>query len=157
MMRASGARFHVVGTGLGVQDALDLDEPPTATGWLPIEAYPEAILQFDVGIVPLAEHPFNEAKSWLKGLEFAALGVPFVASSTGPYRELMREGVGTVALDPADWYGALSLLATDPVLREETALQGQERAARWTIEANTHRWLEAWEQAVENRSERAAA
>ena len=38
-----------------------------------------AIDNITVGMVPLALTPFNQAKSYIKGLEFAARGVPFVA------------------------------------------------------------------------------
>jgi len=49
--------------------------------------YP-SLLDFQIGLVPLRITPFNEAKSDLKGLEYAACGIPFVASPSGVYRDL---------------------------------------------------------------------
>lgn len=147
-LRAAGASFAVVGTGKGVRDRLGLAEPPLAAGWVPIERYPEAVAQFDVGIVPLELTAFNEAKSWLKGLEMAALGVPFVASPTGPYRELAREGAGLCASKPREWEAVLRRLAGDVTWQAAMADVGRDVARRWTIEGNCERWLEAWGQAV---------
>ena len=41
----------------------------------PLE-YPDNVAGFDIGIVPLADVPFNHAKSWIKGLEYAAARYP---------------------------------------------------------------------------------
>jgi len=145
---APGARVAVVGTGKGVRDALGVSDVPVACGWRPLFDYPDALAQFDVGIVPLELTPFNEAKSWLKGLEFAAVGVPFVASPTQQYQALAAEGAGLLAATPAQWEGALKALLRDADRRAEVAAAGREVAERWTVEANAWRWLEAWETAV---------
>jgi hypothetical protein len=43
-----------------------------------------------VGLVPLTRGPFNEAKSYLKGLEYAAAGIPFIATPTEEYQVAVR-------------------------------------------------------------------
>jgi hypothetical protein len=61
-------------------------------------------IKFDVGIVPLTNIPFNHAKSYIKGLEYAAAGVPFVCSWSPQYEELTKEhGIGVLASKPADY------------------------------------------------------
>lgn len=147
-VRSAGASFAVVGTGKGVRERLGLVEQPLAAGWVPIERYPEAVAQFDVGIVPLELTAFNEAKSWLKGLEMAALGVPFVASPTGPYVDLARQGAGVVAAKPKEWESMVRRLVMLPELCAEHGVAGREVARRWTVEGNCERWLDAWSQAV---------
>jgi len=151
-IRSTGAHFAVIGTGQGVQRALGLPEPPRASGWRPIDEYHEALGQLDVGVVPLALTAFNEAKSWLKGLEMAAVGVPFVASSTGPYRQLEALGAGTVAGKPRRWEAELKGLLSSAVYRGEMADQGREAARRLTIEGNCGRWWDAWASVVNARS-----
>lgn len=154
----SDARFVVVGTGKGVASRLSLAQEPEATGWVPIEAYPEALALLDVGIVPLALTEFNEAKSYLKGLEMAAVGVPFVASPTGEYRRLSLDGIGWVAESPAEWAIFVEQLARDRAHREALAEAGRELVrTEHTVEGNAWRWLEAWESARELANERAAA
>lgn len=140
----TGARFAVVGTGKGVRKALGLVEAPSACGWVDIEDYPLALAQLDVGVVPLALSPFNEAKSWLKGLELSAVGVPFVASPTGPYRELVGLGAGVLANRAREWEGALKRLITDHGWRAELAGRGRDTVAGLTIEGGCGRWWDAW-------------
>ena len=64
----------------------------------------------DIGLVPLEPGVFNECKSHLKGMEYAACGIPCIATPTGPYREWVEEGVnGFLAAKPRDWFEALDL------------------------------------------------
>jgi len=141
---ATGANMAVVGTGKGVKGALGLSQVPLACGWRSLQDYPDAVAQFDVGIVPLNPSPFNEAKSWLKGLEMASVGVPFIASPTQQYRALTSLGAGMLAESPRQWEGMLKRLLRDVGWREEVAARGREVAATLTVEANAWRWLEAW-------------
>lgn len=61
-------------------------------------------IKFDVGIVPLTDVAFNHAKSYIKGLEYAAAGVPFVCSWSPQYEELTKKhGIGVLASKPADY------------------------------------------------------
>jgi glycosyltransferase involved in cell wall biosynthesis len=154
----NGATFHVVGTGKGVAVALGLpDGQVQGCGWLPIDDYPAAYASLDVAVVPLADNPFNQAKSWLKGIEAAALGVPFVASPTVPYLDLAEKGAGLIAYEPFDWERYLVMLTNDPHWRQEIAGRGREAAKAWTVEGNAWRWAEAWERASMIRREKAAA
>jgi glycosyltransferase involved in cell wall biosynthesis len=141
---STGATFAVIGTGTGVRQALSLREPPLACGWRPIDQYPNAVAQLDVGIVPLELTPFNEAKSWLKGLEMAALGVPFVASPTGPYRSLAALGPGLLADSPKAWKGTVGELIRNAEFRANVAGQGRWTAAGLTIEGHCGEWWDAW-------------
>lgn len=140
------ARFAVVGDGKYVPYAMGLgpmDAP--ASGFVPIDVYPEYMAQFDVGIVPLELNPFNQAKSWLKGLEFASLGVPFVASPTKEYESLTSMGAGRLATRPRHWYSALHSLVANPLIRAEAAERGAHAVRSLTYENNAERWWQAWE------------
>lgn len=83
---------------------IDFDE------WLPYIAE-----HLDIGIAPLETSRFNEAKSWLKPLELAAAGTPFVASATSEYTQLKA---GLLARKPNDWYRQLRTLLNDADLRQ---------------------------------------
>jgi hypothetical protein len=149
VLRDEGVSFGVVGDGALVPERLGLDDV-LATGWLPIDEYYERMAEFAVGVVPLANSAFNHAKSDLKGVEFAALGVPFVASPLPEYQGLAARGVGRLATKPKRWRTQIrELLSID---RTEVVETGREyvRAHR-TIEAQAWRWAEAWEKAVETR------
>jgi glycosyltransferase involved in cell wall biosynthesis len=48
---------------------------------------------FDVGVAPLIETDFNRCKSHVKVLDYAALGLPSVASDVPAYAHALRDGV----------------------------------------------------------------
>lgn len=113
-------------------------------GFYSLAMMPEAVATFDVGIVPLEPTLFNEAKSWLKGLEMAAVGVPFVASPTGEYRRLHTLGAGVLADQPNRWTRAVSTLALGKDARAHLAGTGRAAASTLTIERNACQWWDAW-------------
>ena len=76
---------------------------------------------FNVGIVPLTEIPFNHAKSYIKGLEYAAAGVPFVCSMSPQYEELTQEhGIGILAESPAEYPKLLKQFTDQDFLKESS-------------------------------------
>lgn len=144
-------RFHVIGEAAGVKDALGLPCEPTETPWIAsVEDYHRALGCLDIGIVPLAPSTFNESKSFLKGIEQAAAGVPFVASPRAEYQKL---GFGVLAADRArNWRSAVKQLIQDESLRSELAQQGREAVrANHLWEDHGWRWGEAWSAAVARR------
>lgn len=156
---AQDARFLCVGDGLGVAE--DLGFPPgqsrenfNITGPVELEKYPKQIGRFDVGIVPLQSTSFNEGKSYLKGLEYAALGVPFVASWTPEYEYLAAEGLGFIVPDrQRDWVRMLGYAMRH---YEEMSKQYRELVKRnYTYEQHAWRWAEAWATAMQRRAQAA--
>jgi glycosyltransferase involved in cell wall biosynthesis len=144
-------RFEVIGEAAGVREALGLPGEPDETPWIEsVEDYHLALGRLTVGIVPLGNTAFNAAKSWLKGLEMAARGVPFVASPRVEYSAL---GLGILAADRSrNWRSAVRQLIADESLRYEMAEQGREVVrSRHLYETRGPDWTEAWSQAVANR------
>jgi glycosyltransferase involved in cell wall biosynthesis len=84
-----------------------------------IHNVPKSLHNFHVGLVPLTRNPFNEAKSYLKGLEYAASGIPFIATPTEEYRILARAGVGRLAETPDEWQDHARELLDPNVRRAE--------------------------------------
>lgn len=76
------------------------------------EEYPQ-MLTMDVGLVPLRPCDFNRAKSDIKGLEYAASGIPFIASDLDAYRQLHNDWKGKgfiLAKKPKDWFRGIDRL-----------------------------------------------
>lgn len=117
-----------------------------STTWQPtVPEYYQAV-DFDIGIAPLADEHFNLSKSPIKTLEYAALGIPVVASNVGPYAEFVRHGVtGFLASTQAEWTRYLRDLVQDRELREQMGKAAREQAADHTIQANAQRWLDVFE------------
>ena len=91
-----------------------------ALPWIPFKDYPQAIAWggFDMGIAPLAAHPFNEAKSKIKWLEAGIQGIPLIVSKIGPYATIPPGCAIRVANTHQEWSEALLSFLTDPALRE---------------------------------------
>lgn len=116
-------------------------------GWLPgvnISLYPQFVSQLDIGVVPLSDTPFNQAKSWLKGLEYASLGVAPVVSPTEDNLRLVEAGAAVAASGPREWAEIVSDLIRDNDRRQGLSATAREFASQWTIEGNTHKWASAW-------------
>lgn len=106
----------------------------------PMALYPRLLQEFHVGLVPLTRQPFNEAKSFLKGLEYAASGIPFIATPTEEYRLLHEAGVGRLASTPSEWRDhAVELLDVD-VRKEEAARQREIVVRDFDISVRGSEW-----------------
>lgn len=146
--RMTGAKFRAIGSErtlelLGVKGE--------SVPWMPLEDYPHEVAQLGIGIVPLADNAFNRAKSWLKGLEYAALGVPFVFS---PLTEYLRLAVGLPASKPREWKTMLGHLVQSAAHREDLSIVGRKVASHLTIEEHCEKWWDAWGLAAEHRLSR---
>ena len=146
-----GFPFKVVGGKSNVKAAARLREEPDCTGSIPLNEWARRIAQeISVGAIPLAATAFNASKSRLKGIEYMAVGVPWVGSPREEYRRLNREsGCGLLASTPKEWYSKLRLLLTDEVLRKEQAEAGKAYMINQTYQAQAHQWAEAWTRAYE--------
>jgi hypothetical protein len=144
-----GARFTTYGFpevtarafGLGMPS----HDPPDDVNIL---GWPAAIARHGIGIAPLADTHFNACKSWLKPLELAAVGVPWVGSPRVEYQRLHALGCGVLAKKPRDWYRILSTLRTDEVQRKELSSAGREVAETLRLRQHAWRWVEAWTDAM---------
>lgn len=106
--------------------------------------YPQALSQLDIGIVPLEDTEFNRAKSWLKGLEYAACGVAPVVSPTPDNMRLVEAGSALAASNPREWKETVQLLIENDEERKALTANARKFASTQTIEGNTSRWWDAW-------------
>jgi glycosyltransferase involved in cell wall biosynthesis len=113
--------------------------------WLPLEYYPRALRNIDIGCASVAPKLFNTAKTPIKVWEYACAGIPTVASPT-LYGPVITDGEdGLLAETAAEWEAALARLIEDPALRQ-TLWRAQRRriALTHSLEQNWHRWPNAW-------------
>jgi glycosyltransferase involved in cell wall biosynthesis len=85
-------------------------------------------LDYDIGLAPLVDDEFNRAKSAIKLLEYAALGLACVASDAGEYRDFIQHGVSGLLVrnSTEDWINALDRVIADERFRQQ--LQSGARA-----------------------------
>jgi hypothetical protein len=120
-------------------------------GGAPLEKY-YALLRttFDIGLAPLARTTFNVAKSDLRLLELAALGIPWVATDFGPYADgadgLGCEDRGGLTVSkPRGWWTHLNGLAGSDEYRLDLRARGRAWARTRTIDRVLPLWEEAFE------------
>ena len=136
-------RVTTIGVGLGIADARyeHIRE-------VRFEELPERTALFDVGIAPIADLRLNLARSNVKLKEYAAVGVPWLASARGPYLGL-GERQGGRLVDDDGWHDAIARLVDKQRERRRLA----KRALKWgrtqTISQNTAPWADALAVAVE--------
>jgi glycosyltransferase involved in cell wall biosynthesis len=82
-----------------------------------------ALPGWHIGLAPLLDTPFNRAKSAIKVMDYAALGLAVVASDVPVYRDSIASGAAgqLVANDAGAWYAALNWLIRNRALRHAMA------------------------------------
>lgn len=151
-LESHGGRFHHSGHYKGlsqVQDLLKLRSSTivTTSPAVTSQHIPELYGKFNIGIVPLNDIPFNHAKSCIKGMEYAASGVPFVASRSPEYDRLQTfHDIGLTAHKPKDWKRALEMLADEDERKKQAEhnrdkLEALSLANRWSDWADTYATL----------------
>jgi glycosyltransferase involved in cell wall biosynthesis len=104
------------------------------------------LIDFDIGIAPLVPTVFAETKSHIKALEYAALGIPVVASDSAPYRDFVVDGVtGFLVRRDHEWAQRLRDLINDEAMRLEMGAKARESASQWTIQKGWQEWEEAYQ------------
>jgi hypothetical protein len=153
--RTRGAsRFVVLGQKWDAQQRLGLADDPGEVPWLrdPNEYLTRIGELFDVGLAPLRLDRFNEAKSWLKPLEYSARGVFCVRARTAEYERL---GLGLPAKAPKDWAKWIAVGIEDADRRRELAAAAREKVlAGHLTEHTAERWIAAWRAALEHSARR---
>lgn len=140
MKRNAAVELHIIGTNFAKMFKI----PSRETDWQDVWNY-YCSIDFDIGLAPLDPSlPFNRSKSHIKALEYAALGIPVIATDMEPYRDFVIHGeTGFLVRHDHEWNRYLGQLVQDKALREKMGKQAKERAADYTIQ---HNWR-AWEQA----------
>lgn len=154
-------RFHHSGVAPGAQSFAELVGIPedrfSSSPMVPMSSYPRLFDPIDVGIVPLSDIPFNRAKSTIKGLEYVASGIPFVAQDLPEYQRLADMGVGVVASTAESWVEQLSMLIPLAIRQRYERENYAMMMADHQIHARSHEWNAMVESALVVPSKKVAA
>jgi glycosyltransferase involved in cell wall biosynthesis len=150
-----GLKLRIIGDGddfprvrrlvdeLGIAETVQLDQ-----GLRPIEELIEVLEQASVGVVPIIDDPFTKYMLPVKLLEYVALGMPVISSSTDTIRAHFSDD--QLAFIPPGDAGALAAsiveLYRDPARRSKLA----DQADRFTNEHNWPREKQKYYQIVDS-------
>ncbi|HZV74777.1 MAG TPA: hypothetical protein VFF79_13765 [Conexibacter sp.] len=150
LQRLLDAHPHVHVTTIGVRLGLTSDRYLHMSG-VPLTRLLHHVSAFDVGIAPLSTQlAMNLARSNVKLKEYAAVGVPWLASPIGPYTGLGERQGGRLVADDR-WHDELDALVTNDRARRKLA----KRATRWGNEQSIRRNAGCWERAFAHAMDRA--
>jgi hypothetical protein len=117
---------------------------------------PQHMAYYDIGIAPLIDIPFNAARSNIKVKEYAASGVPWLASPRAPYRPLGEREGGLLVEDDA-WEAALEELIGNKRRRGQLARAGKSWAKTQRIDQVADRFERLLRTAAERATQSRAA
>jgi len=108
--------------------------------WSP-EAEKRELSRASLGVMPLPKTAFAAGKSAYKLIQYAASGIPAVASSVGENRLVLADGkTGFLAEDESSFAAAVKRLACDRELRLAMGLAARKRAKEFSLENWTERY-----------------
>ncbi|MBU2766769.1 glycosyltransferase family 4 protein [Acidithiobacillus ferrivorans] len=104
---------------------------------VPLDQYPQKLvsLGLELGVAPLEIHPFNEAKSHLRILEYGILAIPIVCTDIFPYQGFPVKRVKNRFMD---WRNAIMEAVAD---RDALQVAGEQLRA---LEDHLDVWESAW-------------
>ena len=133
----SYANSNAFANALGL-DSKKVARSPMREPW----QYAKLSCCFDIGLAPLSDIEFNHAKSWIKAIEYAASGIPFVASPRPEYVRLVeRLGVGRIAHSPYEWLAHVNELHDHEIRRKEGVALREKVSELFDVKIMADRWM----------------
>lgn len=103
--------------------------------WVLCGDWPREIAAWDIGLAPL-HGAYDDRRSWIKPLEYSAVGIPWIATDSPAYLDIAPQGV-TVRNGAANWERAiLHMIDNLPAYQMQA-----ERAREWAREQAIDRHL----------------
>ncbi|MGX7668082.1 glycosyltransferase family 4 protein [Flavobacterium pedocola] len=85
------------------------------------------IQQFDIGIMPLENSPWEQGKCAYKLIQYMGCGIPVVASPVGMNSEVVHQENGFLADREEQWYQAFEKLVLDATSRKTLGANGRKK------------------------------
>ena len=113
-----------------------------------------ALADCDIGLAPLPDDAWTRGKSGYRCIQYAAAGLPAVASPVGANREVVRDGeTGMLATSPEEWHAALLALYRDRPLRLRMGAAARARASEYHLARYASSYLALIQELLARRDE----
>ncbi len=121
LVEKHNVQIHIV----GVSESLNLHKNEQHINWSE-ETEVSSILNFDIGVMPLTDTPWEKGKCGYKLIQYMGCGIPVVASPVGMNNDIVEDGIsGFLAKNDSDWYNYLEKYILNPELRAEHGKNGR--------------------------------
>lgn len=146
LVRLPDWKFRIIGYDYRKGLRLPEDRMEYVPWFLSVDDYWRSdALGVDIGLAPIMPSEFNRSKSEIKLIEYAARGVPVIATRYGIYEKFVKHGeTGLLVSNKKEWTAAILELATDHDLRESMGAAARLQARNHTIEARWREYEEAY-------------
>lgn len=123
----------------------------------PVESWPwsessevSSIQQFDIGIMPLTDSPWERGKCGYKLIQCMACAKPIVASPVGVNAEIVEPGInGYLANSIEEWAARLRVLLKNANLRNKMGNKGRKKVIEcYSLRAQCPRLIKAIEKSI---------
>ena len=92
------------------------------------------LAESDIGLAPLPDNRFTRGKCGFKILQYAAAGLPVIASPVGVNAEYVSDGVtGLHAVSVVEWTEGISTMIKDSRLRRSMGLAGRHNVEKFDV------------------------
>jgi glycosyltransferase involved in cell wall biosynthesis len=92
------------------------------------------LITSDIGLAPLPDNRFVRGKCGFKALQYAAAGLPTVASPVGVNAEYVKDdATGFLAVNTQQWVDRIIQLVENPQLRERMGQEGRNRVQEFDV------------------------
>ncbi|MGV8026770.1 MAG: glycosyltransferase family 4 protein [Anaerolineaceae bacterium] len=110
----------------------------------------DQILQFDVGIMPLTDAPFERGKCGYKLIQYMACGLPVIASPVGVNQCIVEQGIdGFLASTTDEWMNAIIKLKNNTDLRQKMGMAGRKKMElRYSLECTANQLVNLCDQTI---------
>lgn len=109
---------------IGARELPPTDVPLELHDWS-IDTESALLGSVHIGIMPLAEGPWERGKCGYKLVQYMACGKPVIASPVGVNVDIVTPARGFLAADSRQWLAALRALAADAALRRRMGAAGR--------------------------------
>ena len=132
-------RFHIV----GITEDMDLGKNVQYIRWTE-ETEVAEILKMDIGLMPLQDSKWEKGKCAYKLIQYAACGIPGIASDVGMNREVTVPGeTGILASVDEEWIQAIKTLKSNTELRHQMGRNARKKVEeRYCIQQTSTKWKE---------------
>jgi hypothetical protein len=116
---------------------------------VPPQEWPQIVRTFDIGLAPLFG-PYDQRRSWIKGIEFSLAGIPWVGTGGLVYRDVADTGI-LVDNGAEAWEDALEHIITGlGELQAKQMTRRGEYEKRFIVDHNIHVYGQTFRSIIEN-------
>ena len=116
--------------------------------------WPKIVRHFDIGLAPLFG-PYDQRRSWIKGLEYLLGSVPWIGAEGEPYSDISSLGVLIPQTQEA-WEEALENMLSRLVQEQEKSEMKVAIAQQWFIENQKETYERVYKEIISNYQARQA-